>query len=71
MANPSLISNPNLVWFTTTSNQSKTEMMKNIINFVLLFGFLGLSFAKPMPQEAAVVEEDEEPMKPMPVSSGP
>ena len=38
-------------------------MLKNNLKLVLLFGFFGLAFANPMPQEAK--EEDQ---KPMPVS---
>ena len=39
-------------------------MMKDIIGFCLLAGLVGLSFAKPMPQET----KDETTAMPMPVS---
>lgn len=42
-------------------------MMKNTIGFFLLAGLLGLSFAKPMPQEAKEMK-DETTAMPMPVS---
>lgn len=43
-------------------------MMKNTIGFFLLAGLLGLSFAKPMPQEAKEMK-DETTAMPMPVST--
>ena len=42
-------------------------MMKNTIGFFLLAGLLGLSFAKPMPQESKE-KKDETTAMPMPVS---
>ena len=62
MVNPSLILNPNLMWFTT-SNSSEIETMNKIVKFILLSGLLGFAFSNPLPQEAK--EEDQ---KPMPVS---
>ena len=59
----------NYVYSFTISQtlKEKQKMMKNTIGFFLLAGLLGLSFAKPMPQEAKEMK-DETTAMPMPVS---